>query len=144
MANKAPTDEAEDGTKVREESCDLADLGSLISLACSSEDHEAYRVVAASDHFRVGLVVIAAPDAPISLRIEVLLQILAKDTRPSIADLERMNNILENLTKRGYSMDHHDGCWVTCERAVVVDDFDNECLAVITTIRSEEGVRHEH
>jgi len=141
MADKAPTDKAEDETKAKEESLDLAGLGSLISLARSSEDHEAYRVVAARDHFRVGLVVNAAPDAPISFRIEVLLQILAKDTQPSIADLERMHNILENLTKRGYSLDHHDSCWVTCERALVVDDIDNECLAVIAIVQSKKGVR---
>jgi len=141
MTDKAPTDKAEDETKAKEESLDLADLGSLISLARSSEDHETYRVVAARDHFRIGLVINAAPDTPISFRIEVLLQILAKDTRPSIADLERMNNILENLTKRGYSLDHHDSCWVTGERALVVDDIDNECLAVMAIVQSEEGVK---
>lgn len=141
MTDKAPTDKAEDETKAKEEDLDLADLGSLISLARSSEDHETYRVVAASDYFRVGLMVNAAPDNPISFRIEVLLQVLSKDTRPSIADLERMHNILENMTKRGYSLDHHDSCWVTCERALAVDDIDDECLAVIAIVHSEKGVR---
>ncbi len=141
MADRAPTDEAGDETKAKEESLDLADLGSLTSLARSSEDYEAYRVVAAREYFRVGLVVNAAPEAPVSFRIEVLLQILAKDTQPSIADLERMHNILESLTKRGYSLDHHDSCWVTCERALVVDDIDKECLAVIAIVQNERGVR---
>jgi len=141
MTDEAPTDKAENETKAKDGCLDFADLSSLISLARSSEDHETYRVVAAREHFRVGLVVNAAPDTPICFRIEVLLQILANDTRPSIADLEHTNNILENLTKRGYSLDHHDSCWVTCERALVVDDIDNECLAVMAIVQSEEGVR---
>jgi hypothetical protein len=141
MTDEAPTDIPEDETKGKRECLGLADLGSLISLARSSEDHEAYRVVAASDHFRVGLVVNAAPDTPISFRIEVLLQILAKNAQPRIADLELMHNILENLTKRGYSLDHHDSCWVTCERALVADDIDNECLAVMAIVQNKKVVK---
>ncbi len=140
MTDKAATDKAEDETEAKKEILNFADLGSLTSLARSSEDHEAYCVVAAREHFRVGLVVDAAPDTTVSFRIEVLLQILAKDTQPSMVELERMNKILENLTKRGYSMDHHDSGWVTCERALAADDIDNECMAVMAIVQRKRGV----
>jgi len=120
--------------RAKQESFDLSVLDSLASLARSSEDHEAYRVVAAREHFRVGLVVNAAPDTSISFRIEVMLQILAKDTQPKVADLERMNKILESLVKRGYSLDHHDSCWVSGEMEVAVDDIEEECLAVLAIL----------
>lgn len=139
MTDKTPTDKAVEEAKAKEECLDLADLGPLVSLARSSEDHEAYRVIAARDGFRIGLVVNAAPDAPTSFRIEVLLQILAKDTRPSITNLDHISSILENLTNRGYSLDHHESCWVTCERALVVDDIENECLAIMAIVQNERG-----
>jgi len=120
----------------------LADLDSLASLALSSEDHEAYRAVASHEHFRVGLVVNAAPDASISFRIEVSLQILAKDSQPKVADLERMNKVLDGLAKRGYSLDHHDSCWVLCEREVDPNDVERECRAVVGIIRSQEDWRN--
>lgn len=135
MTDRPPTDNTEDETKVKEGGLDLTNLDSLVSLARSSEDHEAYRVVAACPRFRVGLVVNASSDTSVSFRIEVLLQILAKDTQPRVADLERMNNILENLTKREYSLDHHESCWVSCEREVAVDDIERECLAVMAIIQ---------
>ncbi|HEX7392924.1 MAG TPA: hypothetical protein VF374_08265 [Thermoplasmata archaeon] len=141
MTDRPRTDNTGDEAKEKEVSLDLTDLGSLVSLARSSEDHEAYRVVAGSRHFRVGLEVTAAPDTPISFRIEVLLQILAKDTQPRIADLERMNKILEDLTEREYSLDHHDSCWVSCEREVAVDDIERECAAIIAIIQRKEGVK---
>ena len=134
MTDKPPTDNAEGETKRREEGLELPDLNSMVSLARSSEDHEAYRVVSAHEHFRVGFVVNSPPDTPTTFRIEVLLQILAKDTQPRIADLERMNDVLEGLTKRGYSLDHHDGCWVTCERELALDDIQEECLAVLAIL----------
>ena len=134
MTNRPSIDYVEDKMRAKHESFDLSDLDSLASLARSSEDHEAYRVVAAREHFRVGLVVNAAPDTSISFRIEVMLQILANDTQPKVADLERMNKILENLVKRGYSLDHHDSCWVSCEMEVAVDDIEEECLAVMAIL----------
>ncbi len=141
MTDRPPTDNTEGETKAKEESLGLKDLDALVSLARSSEDHEAYRVVAERDHFRVGLVVNAAPDTSASFRVEVLLQILAKDTQPRVAGLERMNKILEGLTGRGYSLDHHDSCWVSCEREVAVGDIENECLAVIAIVQREGDVR---
>ena len=134
MTNRPSIDYVEDKMRAKQESFDLSVLDSLASLARSSEDHEAYRVVAAREHFRVGLVVNAAPDTSISFRIEVMLQILAKDTQPKVTDLERMNKILENLIKRGYSLDHHDSCWVSGEMEVAVDDIEEECLAVLAIL----------
>lgn len=121
------------------ESLDLRDLDSLASLARSSEDHEAYRAVASREDFRIGLVASVAPDMSTSFRIEVLLQILAKDTQPKAADLGRMSKVLETLAERGYSLDHHDSCWVLCERHVVADDIEKECKAVVEIIQSEKA-----
>ena len=134
MTHRPSIDYVEDKMRAKQESFDLSVLDSLASLARSSEDHEAYRVVAAREHFRVGLVVNAAPDTSTSFWIEVMLQILAKDTQPKVADLERMNKILENLVKRGYSLDHHDSCWVSGEMEVAVDDIEEECLAVMAIL----------
>lgn len=114
---------------------DISGLSSLASLARSSEDHEAYRAIAASEHFRIGLVASTVHDAPISFRIEVLVQVLAKDTRRLVADLERANQVLESLARRGYSLDHQGNCWVSCELDVMVGDIENECLAVMEIMR---------
>jgi len=141
MTDESPTDGAKDGAGAKEGGFDPSDLDSLVSLARSSEDHEAYRVVAKREHFRVGLAASAAADASASFRIEILLQVLARDSKPKVADLERTNRILGDLTKRGYSLDHHDSCWVICEREVAVEDIEKECLAVIETIQRKEGVK---
>lgn len=138
MTDRRETDNAEDKEQVGDVVLDLPDLDSMISRARSSEDREAYRAVAARKHFRIGLVVSAAPDAPASFRIEVLLQILAKDSQPKVADLERMNQVLDTLARRGYSLDHHDSCWVLCEREVAADDVERECRAAVEIIRSQE------
>lgn len=140
MTNKTPADKIMYETKANEACLDFSDLDSLVSLARSSEDHEAYRMVVASEHFRVGLVVNAAADAPISYRIEVLLQILANDTQPRLADLERMSDVLEDLSKRGYSLSHHDSCWVLCEREATVDDVEKECMTVVMIVQSKKCV----
>lgn len=120
---------------------DTTRLESLASTARSAEDHEAYHLVAKSDRFRIGLVAVAGQDAPATFRIEVLLQVLARNTRPRIDDLERMNAVLDTLSNRGYSLDHHDGCWVLCERAVAPEDIEGECEAVMAIARSKEDER---
>jgi len=141
MVERSQTDAADNEAMVKEGDLVPPDLDSLISLARSSEDHEAYHVVVSRRHFRVGLVVDTSLDAPISFRVEVLLQVLAKDTQPKVADLARMNKILESLSNRGYSLGHHESCWVTCEREVAVDDIGKECLEAVTIVQGKEGVK---
>lgn len=144
MSGGPPEDQARDEAGVKRGNLNLTTLGSLASEALSSEDHESYRAVAARGHFRIGVAVSAAPGRPASFRIEVLLQILAKDTRPSIADLERMNKVLETLEMRGYSLDHHDNCWISCEREIGADDVERECVAVAEIIQSQKsGMRDQ-
>lgn len=142
MANESPTGNVEGETSERIVTLDLTDLDSLASLARSSEDHEVYRVISGGGHFRIGLVVKAAPHAAVSFRIEVLLQILARDTQPRIADLECMNRILQILNNRGYSLDHHDSCWVLCERAVTADDIEEELEVVIAIVQLKGGSKN--
>jgi hypothetical protein len=139
MTGRPPEGTAQGEAEAKGECVDLTDLGPLASLARSSEDHEAYRAVASRENFRVGLVVNAAPGTPISFRMEVLLQILAKDSQPKVAHLERVNRVLDTLAKRGYALDHHDSCWVMCEREVAADDVERECRAVVEIILSQEG-----
>jgi len=141
MTDRGPTDNAEDEMMAGYGTLGCSDLDSLASLARSSEDHEAYHAVESREHFRIGLVVRAAPDASISFQIEVLLQILAKDTRPKVADLERLNKILDSLVRKGYSLDHRDGCWVSCEREVTADCIKDECRAVLAIIQPKKGAR---
>ncbi len=138
MTGRPPEGTAQGEAEAKGEGLNLTDLDSLASLARSSEDHEAYRAVAAREHFRLGLVVNAAPGTSISFRIEVSLRILAKDSQPKVTDLERVNKVLDTLAKRGYSLDHHDSCWVLCEREIATDDVERECRAVVEIIRSQE------
>jgi len=138
MTGRPPEGTARGQAKANGEDLDLTDLASLESLARSSEDHEAYRAAVVHERFRVGLVVNATPGTSASFRIEVLLRILAKDSQPKVADLERMNRVLDTLTKRGYSLDHHDSCWVLCEREIAADDVERECLAIVEIIRVQK------
>jgi hypothetical protein len=137
MTGRPTSDRVQGEAEAKVRNRHLLDLGSLASLACSSEDHEAYSVVAASENFRVGLVVSASSETSVSFRIEVLLQFLAKDTQPKVVDLEGMNKILDALVERGYSLNHHDSCWVSCEREVTADDIEAECLVVVEIIQSQ-------
>jgi hypothetical protein len=139
MTGRLPEDGVPDEAQPKDGCLGLADLDSLAALARSSEDHEAYRAVAMSERFRIGLVANACPNTPVVFRIEVLLQILAKDTRPEVADLGRVNEVLETIAKRGYSLDHHDSCWILCEREVDVDDIEEECRAVVEIIQSPKS-----
>ena len=122
------------------ESFDLTGLEPLISQARLAEDHEAYHLVAKQRDFRIGLVVTAVPNAPVAFRVEVLLQVLAKNTQPRIADLGRMKSILDILSTRGYSLEHHDSCWILCERTVTAEDAEEECERVMAIIRSKRDV----
>lgn len=139
MTDRGQTGNAENETKSGNGSLGRLDFDALVSQARSSEDREAYHAVASRGHIRIGLVVRAAPDASISFRIEVALQILAKDTQPKVADLERFSKILDSLARRGYSLDHHDGCWVSCEREVTVDCVENECRAISAIVCPKKG-----
>lgn len=132
---------AEDDSNLGKDDLDLTHLDSLSAQACSAEDFEAYYPVARQNHFRVGIVIIAAPNSPVAFRIEVLLQILAKNTRPRIADLERVNDVLGVLSSRGYSLEHNDNCWVLCERTVAADDIEEECKGVMAIIQSKRIVK---
>ena len=86
------------------------DFGCFPTQARLAEDYERYYLVARQEHFRIGIVIIAAPDSPVTFRMEVLLQVLAKNTRPQIAYLECVNDVLGILSSRGYSLEHHDNC----------------------------------
>ena len=141
MTGRGQTGNSDYEMKTRPGSLSQLDFDALASLARSSEDREAYHAVASREHFRIGLVVRAASDASISFRIEVLLQILAKDTQPKVVDLERLSKILDNLSRRGYSLHHHDGCWVSCEREVTADCVENECRTVLVIVRPKKGPR---
>jgi hypothetical protein len=119
----------------------LTDMDSLTSQARLAEDCEAYYPVVKQEHFRIGIVVSAAPDAAVACRIEVLLQVLANNARSMIADLERTNSILGILSSRGYSLEHHGNCWALCERTVAVDDIEEECREMIAIIQSTRSVK---
>lgn len=119
----------------------LTYVNSLTSQARLAEDYEAYYPVMKQDHFRIGIVMVAAPDAPVACRIEVLLQVLAKNARFIIADLERTNSILGFLSSRGYSLEHQDNCWILCERTVATDDIEEECKGMIALIQSTRNVK---
>jgi hypothetical protein len=140
MSKKMQRRSIEGNPREGEETLGLTVLDTLTSQARSAEDHEAYHLVAKQEDFRIGLVAIAAPNAPAALRVEVLLQVLAKNARPRIADLGRMKSILDILSKRGYSLEHHDSCWVLCERTVAADEVEEECEDVMAIIRSERDV----
>jgi len=141
MADKGQTGKAGNEIKTGNGGLSRLDFDALASLARSSEDREAYHAVVSCEHFRIGLVAGAAPDASISFRIEVLLQILAKGKQPKVADLERLNKILDILARRGYSLDHHDGCWVSCEREVTADCIENECRAILAIVQAKKSPR---
>jgi hypothetical protein len=141
MTDEGQTDNAGNEMRAGNGALSRLDLDALARLARSSEDREAYHAVISREHFRIGLVVEAAPDASISFRIEVLVQILAKGTQPKVADLERLNRILDDLARRGYSLDHHDGCWISCEREVTADCIENECRAILSIVRPKTGPR---
>ncbi len=141
MTKKAQQISVKDVPKAEEEKLESIDVDSLTSQARLAEDHEAYYPLAKQEHFRIGIVVIAAPDVPVAFRIEVLLQILAKNSRPRIADLERMNNTLAILSRRGYSLEHHDNCWVLCERTMSADDIEEEWKGVMAIIQPKRDVK---
>lgn len=140
MTNRQAMTDVKEGT-------DLSRWDSLASLARSSEDHEAYRAIASSEHFRIGLVASTVPDAPISFRIEVLVRVLSKDSEQLAADLVRANQVFESLARRGYSLEHQGNCWVSCEVDVLVTDIEKECRAVMDIMRwmiaAKTGTRDE-
>ena len=110
-------------------------VDALISQARSSEDGEAYLLIARRGHYWIGLVVTAAPSRPPAFRIEVLLRLIGQDALLGIADLERTKATVDKLADAGYTMGHLDNGWLIFVRDLIDDDLDRECLAISEVMR---------
>jgi hypothetical protein len=119
------------------------DAHSLQEKANSSEDKEAFAVLARMRNCRVGVGArLESPEKPIFF-IEIIASLCADNHTLNLNSFENSLLILRKLKERGYVLTCEEDGSISCELAVPSENLTVECEAAISILKKIGRIRNE-